>query len=145
NREGMDDRELLRQYAEGHSEDAFRTLVERHLSMVYSVAMRILRDRQLSEEIAQNAFKKLAETALQLQPAQIVGGWLYNTTHNLALNALRSERRRRERETIACSMQPVDSSAHLIQEDLEPVMSELETDDRDVLVLRFLEDRSLRE
>jgi len=119
----MEDRELLRQYAESHSEDAFRKLVDRHLPMVYSVAMRIVRDQQLSEEIAQNAFKKLAEAAPQLGRAQVVGGWLYNTARNLALNALRGERRRRERETIAGSMQTPDSSSGQITEDLEAMMA----------------------
>jgi RNA polymerase sigma factor (sigma-70 family) len=145
NREDMNDRELLRQYAEGHSEDAFGKLVEHHLPMVYSVAMRILRDQQLSEEIAQNAFRKLAETALQLRPNQVIGGWLYNTTRHLALNALRGERRRREREMIAHSMQPLESPHDPIQEDLHLAMAELDEDDRDVLVLRFLESRTLHE
>src|SRR5689334_10460538 len=51
----MGDLELLHRYTEHRSEDAFRILVERHLPMVFSVAMRVLRDQQLSEEIAQDA------------------------------------------------------------------------------------------
>ena len=141
----MEDRELLRQYAESHSEEAFRKLLDRHLPMVYSVAIRIVRDQQLSEEIAQNGFKKLAEVASQLGRGQIVGGWLYNTARNLALNALRGERRRHERETIAGSMQTPDSSSGQITEDLEAMMAELDPEDRDLLLLRFLESRSLAE
>jgi hypothetical protein len=38
----LEDRELLRQYAEERNEDAFRTLVDRHIQFVYSAARRRL-------------------------------------------------------------------------------------------------------
>ena len=38
----MDDVDLLKEFAARHSEEAFRTLVERHIDFVYSVALRQL-------------------------------------------------------------------------------------------------------
>jgi RNA polymerase sigma factor (sigma-70 family) len=107
----MDDRELLAQYAGHRSQDAFRQLVERHLPMVYSVAHRVVRDPQLAEEIAQSVFTTLAQKAEVIQPLQVVGGWLYNTTRNLSRHAVRSEQRRREREQTAASMQALELSS----------------------------------
>ena len=46
----MDDFELLRQF-HGGSEDAFQMLVNRHLNVVYSVALRTVRSPQFAEEI----------------------------------------------------------------------------------------------
>ena len=36
----MDDMELLRDYAMRHSDEAFTTLVTRHIDLVYSAALR---------------------------------------------------------------------------------------------------------
>lgn len=60
---------------------------------------------------------------------------------------MRTEQRRREREQTAIAMQALDLAPDdsRIAEHLEPAMAELETDDRDTLVLRYLENRSLRE
>jgi hypothetical protein len=44
-----DDMELLREYATRRSEHAFATLVARHISLVYSSALRKVRDPDLAE------------------------------------------------------------------------------------------------
>ena len=48
-----DDFELLRLHIDESSEEAFRTLVERHSGMVHGTALRIVRDEHLAEEITQ--------------------------------------------------------------------------------------------
>jgi RNA polymerase sigma factor (sigma-70 family) len=143
----MEDRELLSEYVKGGSQGAFRELVERHLPVVYSTARRMVNDSQLAEEVAQNVFTTLAQKASSIQSSQVLGGWLYNTTRNLALHAMRSEQRRRAREQTAFVMQSLDQKdeAPDITQHLEPAMEELEADDRDALVLRFLGNRGLRE
>lgn len=146
----MNDRELLKEFGEQRSQDAFRQLVERHLPMVYSAAKRIVLDAHLAEEVAQNVFTLLAQKAGEIRENQVIGGWLYNTTRHLSLHAIRSEHRRREREQTAYAMQSLNASSaepapNRILEELEPVMGELDETDRTAVVLRFLEDRPLRE
>jgi RNA polymerase sigma factor (sigma-70 family) len=143
----MDDRELLREYVERRSQDAFRQLVERHLPMVYCAARRIVHDAHLAEEVAQNVFTTLAKKGKLIQQAQVVGGWLYNTTRHLSFNTVRGEQRRREREQTAMAMQALDLAPDdpRLTEYLEPAMAELDAEDRDTLVLRYLENRTLRE
>ncbi len=143
----MDDHELLHKYVQSRSEDAFRELLNRHLPMVYSAAQRMVCDSHLAEEIAQNVFTTLSRKGASVRPPQVVGGWLYNTTRNLALQAVRSEQRRRVREQTAADMQSIEaeSEPNLVLDELEPIMAELPEKDRDVLVLRFLENRSFKE
>lgn len=143
----MEDRELLNEFVTRRSQSAFGELVERHLPIVYSAALRMVRDSQLAEEVAQNVFTTLAQKANAIRPPQVLGGWLYNTTRNVSMHAVRTEQRRREREQIAAAMQALDSPAELpeIAEHLEPAMAELNDEDRDALVLRYFGDRSLRE
>ena len=143
----MDDRELLREYVERRSQDAFRQLVDRHLPMVYSAARRMVRDSHLAEDVVQSVFTTLAQKAESLGPPDVVGGWLYNTTRHLALHAVRTEQRRREREQTAFAMQTLELAPDdpRIAEQLEPAMAELDPADRDALVLRYMENRPLRD
>ena len=55
------DLELLQQFTCDHSQDAFTTLVNRHLNLVYSAALRQVYSPALAEEVAQSVFADLTE------------------------------------------------------------------------------------
>src|SRR6202142_1191865 len=93
-----DDLTLLREYARGNSEEAFAALVTRHVNLVYSVALRQVRDPQLAEEITQAVFIILARKADSLGPKTILSGWLCRTARYASANALTIQRRRQRRE-----------------------------------------------
>ena len=59
----MNDSELLREYATSGSEQAFGTLVGRHIGLVYSAALRQMRDPHRAEEVTQTVFLRLARKA----------------------------------------------------------------------------------
>src|SRR5437016_4279199 len=119
----MDDIELLLTFAERGSEDAFRTLVDRHINLVYSVARQTVRDPQLAEEIVQTVFIILAQKATRLGQVKALSGWLYRTTRLAAIQALRNECRRREREEKFAQMDHTPSES--VWEQVEPHLGEV--------------------
>ncbi len=93
------DAQLLRQYSEAGSEDAFAELVRRYLPLVYSAALRQVRgDEPLAKDVAQTVFIDLARKAASLVGRELLAGWLYASTRLAASNAIRMDHRRQFRE-----------------------------------------------
>src|SRR6185436_14024382 len=92
------DIQLLREYATGQSESAFGTLVSRYTNLVYSAALRQVRDPRLAEEVTQTVFVLLARKAGSLGANTILPSWLYRTARYAALATLKYELRRQRRE-----------------------------------------------
>src|SRR5258707_7835350 len=101
---GLTDPQLLREYTQRHTEAAFGELVRRHIDLVYSAALRMVRDAYLAEDVTQGVFLALASSAAQLTQRPVLCGWLHRTTQNLAANVVRSDVRRRAREQEAAAM-----------------------------------------
>ena len=89
---------LVREYAQSNSEQAFAVVVSQHVNLVYSVALRQVRDPSLAEEITQAVFIILARKAKLLSPKTTLSGWLCRTARYVSDRALRAERRRQFRE-----------------------------------------------
>ncbi len=146
------DAELLRSYACARSESAFTELVQRHINLVYSTALREARgDASLAEDITQTVFVELAKKASKLIKHPALAGWLYTCVRKMASNLRRSEERRQGREQEAQTMNELltSNSSDSVWRQMRPVvddaMHELSETDRAAVVLRFFEDRSLKE
>ncbi len=145
----IDDMDLVRQYARCKSEEAFASLVSRHVNLVYSVALRQVRDAHLAEEIAQTVFIILARRAGSLTSKTVVSGWLYRTARYASAKALTTQRRRQYREQEAymrSQLNETESNAWMhIEPLLDTAMAQLGEKDRDAVVLRFFEGRSFND
>lgn len=147
------DAELLRRYADTHAEEAFTELVSRHLPLVYSAAVRQLKDPDRARDVAQLVFLEVARQASRLRTHPAFGGWLHTTTFRLARRALRDDRRRERREQEAYAMQELDRDTDPAdapdprrwKDVIDEALQELRDSDRTAVILRHLEGRSLRE
>jgi RNA polymerase sigma factor (sigma-70 family) len=144
------DMDLVREYAARNSEPAFETLVRRHVSLVYSVALRQAGNPAQAEEITQAVFLILARKAARLRPDTILAAWLHETARFASASFLRGEQRRRRREQEAyMQSQLQESAADPAWEQLAPLLDEaigqLGRADRNAVVLRFFQNKSARE
>jgi RNA polymerase sigma factor (sigma-70 family) len=144
-----DDMQLLRRYAAGHSEEAFAQLVSRHINLVYSAALRQVGNPHQAEDIAQSVFLTLARKARSLSPATVLSGWLYQTAWLTAANVRRTEVRRQLREQEAFMQSTADEPNSDLWQRIGPVLDEamaaLNETDRNAIVLRFFENKPMKE
>jgi len=89
------ERELVSQVAR-HDQGAFALLFERHRAPVCRHLGRILRDPAAADDLTQEVFLRLWERAAQWKAEAMLRSWLLRIATNLALNHLRTVKRRRE-------------------------------------------------
>jgi len=146
----LDSNELLRAYTARQDEAAFAQLLRRHVDLVFSAARRQLSgDADAARDVSQAVFLDLARKAREIPRDIPIAGWLYRHTSYLASNHSRSSRRRDQRERQAALMQDLHRTTEVNWNEVAPVLDEamqsLPEEDRDALVLRFFENRKLRE
>ena len=143
------DRELLRDYAEGRNENAFTKLLQRHLDLVFSTALRGLGNVQAAQEITQNVFVALARKAAWLRGETSLSGWLHKTTLLEIRRWWRGELRRQRREQTAIELGTVmnneDTLLKALAGELDEGLLELRETDRQALMLRYFEGHTHRE
>lgn len=141
---------------------ALTELVARHQAVLLRHARALVGDRGAFEDVVQDVFLKLLEKPPRL-PDEARGdgalerahlrSWLHKCTRNLCMDTMRSETRRKVREeAVAGPHAPslARSGAELAQErdtraTVERELCNLPSDQREVLVLRLLGERSYKE
>src|SRR5215212_1734452 len=110
------DKDLISQVGRGDRQ-AFATLYDRHSRAAYSLAYRMMGERQAAEDLVQDAFLKLWRAAGSYRVERgSVRTWLFSIVHNRAIDQLRSlASRRRTQEKIEASAQRSQPSGAFAQ------------------------------
>jgi RNA polymerase sigma-70 factor, ECF subfamily len=120
----------------------FEEVVREHQAMVFSIALRFVRDRSVAEELAQDIFLKLYREMPRLQSPEHVKFWLRKVASHRALDYIRSVNRRPE---LALDDVPEPTVARgqndpLMERSLRKLVSSLPDQARAVIVLRYQEE-----
>jgi len=86
------DAELMLRVKKG-DQSAFKLLVEKYQGPVTNLAYRLLLERAVAEEVAQEVFLKVFQAAPRYKPTAKFSTWLYRIATNVALNELKSAKR----------------------------------------------------
>ena len=99
------DEDLISLLHEKRNPDAFDALYDRHARAAYSLAYRMMGERQAAEDIVQDAFIKVWRAAESYRAERgSVRSWLLSIVHNRGIDQLRSAAsRRRTQERVEAS------------------------------------------
>lgn len=151
------DAELVRDALAG-SEDAYRALVARYASAAVNMAARLVRDRAVAEELAQDAFVRAFARLSTYDPGRRFSAWFFRVLHNVAVDYLR----RRRVETVSldaltadgyagpAAADPASSPADELERRslgaaLEDALGRLRAEYREVMLLRYQQGLSVDE
>src|SRR3954471_8676932 len=90
---------------------AFRELIRRYERPVFSLIYRMVRDRELAEDLAQDAFIKVLNHIDRYRPEFKFSSWLFKIANNVAIDFLR----KRQIDTVSLDGSPHAASAAEIE------------------------------
>jgi RNA polymerase sigma-70 factor, ECF subfamily len=143
---------------------AFRELIRRYERPVFSLIYRMVRDRELAEDLAQDTFIKVLNHIDRYRPEFKLSSWLFKIANNVAIDHLR----RRQLDTVSIDGSPhaqtadaveatrfdvVDQQESALDEmearelgtSIEKAISGLRPEYRSCIMLRHVEGRSYEE
>src|SRR5437763_4364571 len=149
----MTDTLLLQEFVETGSQQAFTHLVNRHVDLVYSSALRQVRNTALAEDVTQAVFILFAKKASTLRRETVPAAWLLAATRYASLDALKMESRRKKHEARAAQMAPtfveheieVEWKWKAVKPRLDEAMARLGESDRRAVMLKYYEKKTYRE
>lgn len=137
------------------SQSAFEQIVRRFQRPMIGLIARMVGDRALAEDLAQEAFVKAFRNLSAFDTTRRLSSWLFRIAHNTAIDALRRSR------LPALTMDPIDSTSTIgapaapvsadpvereaLGDALEAALQRLRPDHRAAMVLRYDEDLSFEE
>ncbi len=152
------------QLAKEGREVAFRELVRRYERPVFSLIYRMVRDREIAEDLAQESFVKVLNHIDRYRPEFKLSSWLFKIANNVTIDHLR----KKQLDTISIEGSPhatttteVESTSFQLRSHGESALEELESKElgsaieraiahlrpeyRSCILLRHVEGRSYEE
>lgn len=154
----LTDEQLVAAYAKGDN-DAFDILLNRHRDRVFMYILRLVRCRDIADDIFQETFVKAIMTIKQGRYTECgkISSWLVRIAHNLVIDHYRQSK---SENTVSTDNDDVDilnrrdlADANIedllvndqILSDVRRIMDSLPETQRQVLEMRFYKDMSFKE
>ena len=135
--------------------NAYSILVDRHQSLVFSICLRYVKNREDAEEVAQDVFVKAFRSLANFKGQSKFSTWLYTVTTTTAITFLRKKKleiHSLDDEKIFASADNIDSgvSANLIEQKskvnmVAEAIKMLSADDAEIITLFYKGEQSLEE
>ena len=134
--------------------NAFAVLVDRYKDMIFTLALKMVRNREEAEEVAQDTFIKIYNSLNKFKGDSKFSTWIYKIAYNTCLDRLKKNKK--EDNNISID----EFSAHLIKtmdnalsaledkerkQTIQNCLNLLPSDENFLLTLFYFEDQSLEE
>ena len=145
-------------------EEAFREIIRRYERPVFSLVYRMVRDREMAEDLSQDAFIKVLNHLDKYRPEFKLSSWLFKIANNVAIDHLRKKQlptvsidgspHAASQAEIEASSFDIDSGGESALEEMEArelgtaierAIAKLRPEYRSCIMLRHVEGRSYEE
>ena len=151
--DNVDDQHYIRMVREGDT-NAFAVLVDRYKDMVFTLSLKMLKDREEAEEVAQDTFLKIYKSLSKFNGESKFSTWIYKVAFNTCLDRLKKNKRSQpfagldeftEREEISL-INVLDSIEERERKQMiQDCLNGLPGEDSFLLTLYYFEEQSLEE
>jgi RNA polymerase sigma-70 factor, ECF subfamily len=127
---------------------AFEQLVKRYEQPIYRYCKKLLSNNHHdSEEVTSEVFYKAYKNLVQFDPNRQFSSWLYRIAHNTAVNTIRSKSKWFSVDIGNFLWVPASKKDEplLTSDELNLILDKLNIHDKNLLVLFYLEEKSLKE
>jgi len=119
---------------------AIAALVREHQRMVYSLGLRILRNRAAAEDLTQDVFMQFCQKIASLDSAAHAKHWLRRVATHRAIDQIRRRAPVPTSEDVLSLIDETDADDPLLARHLRALIGDLPLHRRAVVVLRYQED-----
>lgn len=134
--------------------NSFATLVDRYKDMVYTLALKMLNNKEEAEEIAQDTFIKAFNSLNKFKGESKFSTWIYRVTYNTCLDALKKKKKQNnvtyiedfsehQTKTLEGILDTIDEKER--NQAIQACLEELQSDEAFLLTLYYFDDHSVEE
>ena len=134
--------------------NAFATLVDHYKDMVYTLALKMLNNKEEAEEIAQDTFIKIYNALNKFKGESKFSTWVYKVTYNTCLDALKKKKKQNtvtyiedfsehQTKTLSSVLDNIDEKER--NQTIQECLEELPGDEAFLLTLYYFDDQSVDE
>ena len=138
----------------GGNADAFSFLVEKYQDMVYGLSLKMLKNAEDAEELAQDTFVKAYRSLGSYKGGSKFSTWLYRIAYNAAISIMRKrrlevhsldEQRISDQDEMKVQQQMGQIKKEELSNYLQKAMESLPADDQVLVTLFYYEEQSMDE
>jgi RNA polymerase sigma-70 factor, ECF subfamily len=132
------DLELMLRVRRGDAE-SFEALLARHRAPLFNFFLRMVRDRALAEDLAQEVFLRVYRAREHWKPDAKFSTWFYRIATNLALNALRDRKGRTSGQATAEVGREVEDDAARVPDPQPTAVDQMLAAERERIIREAVE------
>ncbi len=134
--------------------NAFAVLVDRYKDLIFTLALRMIKNREEAEEVSQDTFIKVYKKLSKFKGDSKFSTWIYKVTYNTCLDKLKKLKRTQNTVAIdeytAHQVKTFDNALEALEtaerkETIRDCISLLPSEDGFLLTLYYFEEQSLEE
>lgn len=147
------DQYQINQVLEGNT-NAFSVLVDQYKDLVFTLALRMLKNREEAEEVSQDTFIKVFKSLEKFKGDSKFSTWIYKVTYNTCLDRLKKNKRQQQVVSIdeftEKHVKTIDNALdNMVKGErlkaIQDCINLLPNDDGFLLTLYYFEEQSLAE